>query len=462
MFTKPRKGFFEKVLCVSAVGLAAFLPLLTGCSHSLQQTTPTETALPKQWVVGWGASPEDATESIGNPGGSDQTFRFIILPTIDGTEERIHFSNLLSKQPVTIGAARLAAAVGVGPSIDTTRDAALTFNGSTSVTLAVGQEVVSDPVKITYTYGEKLAVSAYVKGVFPPLTAHSAEVQNNFASAASGGDITTDASGAAYINNSIAWWFMLTGMDVYGSYQGTVAIFGSSSVDGHNSNYGNTNSYPTYNLPVAGQDNDRPSDWLARQLLAAGYRMGVLNAGAIGDPAGEDASTAAGVAIAGIDRMQRDVLQQAGIKTVVIYFGGIDLRSDCVSATNVEASLSNMVQQANTAGVRVILATLPPSEYCVSEAGYVPTSADPYLGDLNPGPENSGSTQRRTLNTWIRTVGPTLPGVISIADFDQVLADPAHPDFLIPSYVSGDNFHPNGNAYGIQSSAIPLSSILPQ
>lgn len=169
MFTQPRKGFFEKVLCVSAVGLAAFLPLLTGCSHSLQQTTPAGTALPKQWVVGWGASPEDATESIGNPGGSDQTFRFIILPTIDGTEERIHFSNLLSKQPVTIGAARLAAAVGVGPSIDATRDAALTFNGSTSVTLAVGQEVVSDPVKITYTYGEKLAVSAYVKGVFPPL-----------------------------------------------------------------------------------------------------------------------------------------------------------------------------------------------------------------------------------------------------------------------------------------------------
>lgn len=458
----------EEALRAVAFGSLVFLPLLASCSsNSTPPATTTTTILPAggpgaQWVVGWGAPPENATASPTNSGGTDQTFRFIILPTIDATEERVHLSNLLGTAPITIGAARLAAAVGVGPSIDATRDAPLTFNGSASVTIAAGQEIVSDPIKIIYAYGEKLAVSVYFKGTFNPLTQHSSEVQTNFASAQNAGDSTTDTSGQAFTNTSVASWFALTGMDVYGSYQGTVAIFGSSSVDGHESNYGNTNSYPAFNLPVAGQDNDRPSDWLARQLLAAGYRMGVLNAGAIGDPAGEDATTAAGRAIAGIDRMQRDVLQQAGIKAVVIYFGGIDIRADCVPATNVEASLSNMVQQANAAGVRVLLATLPPAEYCVSEAGYTPTPADPYLGDLNPGPENSGSTQRRALNDWIRTVGPTLPGVVAVADFDKVLADPAHPDFMLPNYFGADYFHPNGPTYGIQSAAIPLDSILPK
>ena len=147
-------------------------------------------------------------------------------------------------------------------------------------------------------------------------------------------------------------------------------------------------------MPVAGQDDDRPSDWLGRQLNAAGYNLGVLNAGALGDPAGEDSRTGpGGSAIAGVDRMAHDVLSQPGIKAVIIYFGGVDIRVDCEPATQVEGSLSNMVSQANAVGVRVILATLPPSEYCLNAtetaAGLVPSSANPYAGDLNPGPENS-------------------------------------------------------------------------
>lgn len=418
--------------------------------------------MPSQWVVGWGAPPVNALESATNPGGSEQSFRSIVLPTIDGTEERVHFSNLLGTAPVTIGAARIAVAVGAGPAIDPTRDVALTFNQSTSVIVAAGQEIVSDPVNLSYAYGEKLAVSMYLKGNFGPLTQHNFTVQTNFATPAGMGDATADPTGAAFTTTNTEL-YMLTGVDLFGPYQGTVAVFGSSSVDGFASNYGNTNSYPVANKPVPGQDNDRPSDWLARELLAAGYRMGVLNAGEIGDPAGEDALTMASQAIAGVDRMKHDVLQQAAMKAVVIYFGGVDLRTDCKPASDVEESLTDMVQQAQAAGIRVILATLPPSEYCTtSDPSLLPSSANPYMGDLIPGPENPGSTQRRMLNDWIRTTGSQLPGVVAIADFDKVLLDPSHPDFMIPNLNSGDNFHPNGQGYGVQSSAIPLQAILGQ
>jgi hypothetical protein len=66
------------------------------------------------------------------------------------------------------------------------------------------------------------------------------------------------------------------------------------------------------------------------------------------------------------------------------------------------------------------------------------------------------------MNTWIKTAGAQLPGVVGIADFDAALLYTAHPDFMIPMYNSGDNFHPNGPGYGVQSSAIPLKSILGQ
>jgi lysophospholipase L1-like esterase len=386
----------------------------------------------------------------------------IIVPTIDATQERVHFSNLMGKTPVTIGAARIAAAIGAGPAIDPTRDLPLTFNDTSSVTIPPGQEVVSDPVNVSYQYGEKLAVSVYLKGTFGPLTVHGSEVQTNYATSIGAGDATSSANGTAFTSTNTEW-YMLTGVDVYGSYQGTVAIFGSSSVDGHASSDGDTNSYPIANEPIATQDHDRPSDWLARELLAAGYRMGVLNAGAIADPAAEDATTASGLSVAGVDRLNHDVLQQAGIKAVVIYTGGIDLRADCKPASDVEASLTNLVQQAQQAGVRVILATLPPSEYCItSTANLVPSPENPYAGDLSPGPENPGSTQRRILNDWIRSSGAQLPGVVAIADFDKVLSDPNHPDFMLPNLNSGDNFHPNGTGYGVQSSAIPLDAILGQ
>lgn len=447
-------------------GLGAFpllfaLTLLIGCSSGNGAPPAAKpAAFPSQWVVAWGASPENALQTAENPGGSEQSFRFLLLPTIDGTEERVHFSNLFGTSPITIGEARLAVATGAGAAVDPTKDVSLTFNGASSITIAAGQAVTSDPVNIAYTFGQKLAVSIYVQGTFPALTQHDSQVTTNYASASGAGDTTTDATGAAFATADTEW-FLLTGVDVFGPYQGTVALFGSSSIDGHNSNFGDTNSYPVMNVAIPGQDNDRPSDWLARQLIAAGYRMGVLNAGQIADPAGEDGLTSNGTSVAGIDRMNRDVLKQAGIKAVVIYFGGVDLRDDCVPATNVEVSLTNMVSQAQAAGVRVILGTVPPAQYCsTSSPDLLPSAANPYQGDLNPGPENPGSTQRRALNDWIRTTGAQLPDVVAIADFDQALLYPPHPDFMMPSFYTNDNFHPNGVGYGVQSAAIPLASIL--
>ena len=443
---------------------------MLSCSSGTAPVTPASPtpAAASIWAVAWGASPENALVGTENTGGSEQSFRSFFLPTVSGTEERVHFSNLFGTTPLVIGSARLAVAVGaagtaagVTPAIDPTHDVPLTFSGAMSVTIPAGQEIVSDSVNVTYTFGQKMAVTMYLPGSFPALTQHESQVTTNYRTPVGAGNTTTDAAGTTF---SVAdtEWFVVTGVDVYGLYGGTVAIFGSSSVDGHNSNYGSTNSYPVSNVAVAGQDNDRPSDWLARELQTAGQNVGVLNAGTLGDPAGEDERTlptpGAG-ATAGVDRMKHDVLEQAGIKTVVIYFGGIDLRGDCLPATNVEASLTNMVAQAQAAGVRVILATLPPSEYCQT-APPLPSVADPYAGDVTPGPENSGSTQRRVLNTWIRTTGLTLPGVVAIADFDAALLDPNHPDFMIANLNSGDNFHPNGVGYGVQSATIPLGSIL--
>ncbi len=64
------------------------------------------------------------------------------------------------------------------------------------------------------------------------------------------------------------------------------------------------------------------------------------------------------------------------------------------------------------------------------------------------------------VNSVTRTTAVNLPGVVGIADFDKALADPANPSFLIPNLNSGDNTHPDGFGYYVQSGAIPLNLIL--
>ncbi len=449
---------------IPIIGLPLCLLVLVSCSSKSSNTTVTTPAAADVWVVAWGASPENAATSSANPGGAEQTFRSFFYPSVSGTMERVRFSNYFGTAPVTIGAARLAIAAAL-PAVDPTHDIALSFGGSPSITIAPGTEAVSDPVSLTYAFGQKMAVTAYVQGTFAPLSQHDSQVITNYSSAANAGNTTTDALGTS-LSEPNTEWFLLSGMDVYGQYQGTIALFGSSTIDGHHSNYGDTNAYPVANVPIPGQDNDRISDALARTLNAAGFHIGVFNAGILGDVAGPSSGSPSGSP--GVDRISRDVLHQPGMKTVVIDLGQVDLRLNaCGDAIEVEASLQNMVAQAYATGVRVILGTIAPGSYCTnaSSPNYGPNPANndgPFAGDINPGPQNPENVQRHLVNTWIKTTGVALPGVVAIADFEAALADPDHPDFLIPTLNSGDNFHPDGAGYQVKSQAIPINSILPQ
>jgi len=448
-----------RISTVQIVGLSLCILAFTSCSS---KSSPTQVAAssPNIWVVAWGASPESA---VAPAGGAEQTFRSFFYPTVSGTMERVRFSNYYGTSPVTIGAARLAIAT-TPPAVDPANDAAVTFNGSTSVTIAPGAEVISDSVKLTYTFGQKMAVTAYVQGSFSSLSSHVADVITNYSTIANAGNTTTDSAGSS-LTVANDEWYLLSGMDVYGQYQGTVALFGSSTIEGHNSDFGDTNAYPAANVAIPSQDNDRPSDALARTLNAAGYRLGVLDAGILGEVAGPSSGSPSGSP--GVDRIGRDVLHQPGIKTVVIDLGQVDIRqNNCYEATEVEASLQNMVAQSYTANVRVILGTIAPASFCYNPSspnyGPYPTTDDPFGGDINPGPRNPANVQRDLVNSWIKTTGVTLPGVVGVADFESVLADPAHPDFLIPNLNSGDNFHPDGEGYRVKASAIPINSILAQ
>ena len=149
--------------------LFCLLPLIEGCT-STSNTAPASsvTASPKPtsavWATAWGNSPENAGDSAVNPGGNEQSFRMLFYPTLSGTEERLHFSNFFGTAPVTIGAARLSISPDRSAAIDPTHDVPVTFGGASSITIPAGAIITSDPVRLTYSFGQRLAISMYSQG----------------------------------------------------------------------------------------------------------------------------------------------------------------------------------------------------------------------------------------------------------------------------------------------------------
>ena len=417
---------------------------------------------PLLWVGSWGASMTNAEPNTeGNAGGQEQSFRFLVRPTLGGTEERVRFSNVYGTTAVTIGAAHLAIGQEGTAAVDPAHDVALAFGGQSGTVVAPGAVVVSDPVQMTFSYGQTLAISMYLKGSFGPVSRHGSIFVQNYRTPVGGGDATADAAGTSY-TESLADWLLINEIDVYGPYKGTLVLFGSSTTDGFHSDYSSDQVYPTPNVPVPGQHANRLSDLVAARLQAAGYQVGVLNAGVPGDTVTPDSSNQVVHVKNANDRVTQDVLSLPSVLGVVTYFGSIDLRSaDCKSAPAMEGATQQMVATLAAAKLPVVLATLPPSAFCTNPAqanyGPSPSAGNPYAGGALPGPQNGAEVQRGAFDAWVRGTGSQLSGVVGVADFDQALADPARLDFMLPMFNSGDNYHPNGAGYKAEADAIPLS-----
>lgn len=473
MFLRKRFRYGSGMRTLRCLFLCAFtmtLPLLHGCGGGSatvsvpSPTTPVAVTRPAIWVGAWGDSMTNAEPETDNTGSSEQSFRFLITPTVGGTQERVRFSNVYGLTPVTLGSAHLSIGQDGSAAVDATHDVALQFSGQPGVTIAPGQVVVSDPVSLTFSFGQTLAISMYLKGSFGPVSRHNSLFITNYRSAAGTGDKTGDTAGTGFTEH-LGDWLLINGVDVYGSqYGGTIALFGSSTTDGLGSNYSSDQVYPTRNVPVAGQHSNRLGDWLARRLNAAGYQIGVVNEGISGDTVTDDSTNQTFHVKNANQRIAQDVLTLPNLLGMVTYFGSIDIRSpDCKSAPAIEEATQRLLATAHTAGVPVILATVPPSAFCTNAAqpnfGPTPTAADPYAGG-SPATQNGGELQRMAFNTWIRQTGAGLAGVAGIADFDLALKDPNRPGFLQAPYNSGDNYHPTGAGYQAESLVIPFSVLL--
>lgn len=357
---------------------------------ALAVTLPAGVTVRGSGVVTWAAS----AQRVGQ--GADRAYRLIVKVSGGGSDLRVRLSNAYGDRPLTVDGAH-AGLQAEGAALKPGSNRALTFDGEHTVTVPAGGAAWSDPLPGRVAAGARLAVSLRTPDARGPATGHEMALTTSYLGrdADPGGDGDT---GWALTTGS--WWY-LDAVSVRPAHPrtGAVVALGDSITDG----WGST----------PGLDRRWPDD-LARRLRADG--TGVANEGISGNRVLADDNGGPSA----VRRLERDVLSQPGVRTVILYEGVNDLKAHQGSAAEILAGYRKITDRAHAAGLCVVGATVAP-----------------FKGWLQWDPE--AEAVRREINHQVRT-GAHFDAV---ADIDRALRDPHDPARLRPDLDSGDHLHPD-------------------
>ena len=390
--------------------------LLTFYPFSFCSAEPSDsTNLAKKWVGTWSTAPQlvETNNNPPPPGLSNNTIRQIVRVSLGGDTLRVRFSNEFSTNPVTLNEVHIAKSTGGLDTIDTSSDNILFFNGEMQVTMEPGSAIISDPVQFDLEPLSTLAITIYFGSTSPSVTGHpgsrttsyiltgNAVANENFS-----GAVTTDH------------WYVINTIDVLGPDSAAcVAILGNSITDGRGSGTNKQNRWP---------------DELANRLLENPKTQltAVLNEGiggncVLGNCLGPSA----------LSRFERDVLNQNGIRWVIILEGINDIGYGAPGVgNNLINAFTQMIHNAHVNGIFVFGATLLP----MKGSSYFTVAHE---------------TERQIVNKWIRTT-PLLDGVV---DLDMALRDPMDTLSMLPEAHDGDWLHPSELGHRMMAEAVDLN-----
>jgi hypothetical protein len=381
----------------------------------------TSTAVPFACGCAWTGSFESPIETAWQQSGGfgNQTIRISVAMNVSAAKDsllRIRLSDpgFLwgdGDGAITIGDATVATEYYQADTGET--PAQLHFGGLQSTTLCAGCDVYSDPLTLPFAVasGQDLLISLFIangssSSPYPALSYLPGTAwpsgESEWTSAAGTGDHTGDTMQGDFPSSS---WKMqdslLTGVDVTTlaeTEQGvpvpgepTVVVAGDNVIDLWGTDMVVASDYGAPSIRLAGQ--------LASNGTAAGY--GMVDAGIESNQVQADSSGAGGVSL--LARIDRDVLAEPDVGTVIVDEGLEDLLQGYAAgntniADDVEAAYSQLETILSAYGITVVFATLIPC------AGYPGSGGSPE--DSCPAASAAGDSpvdtaRQQTVNGWI-------------------------------------------------------------
>lgn len=409
---------FLSSLCRSFAIPALLLSTLVFFSFYVHASAGTSTSATK-WVGTWSTAPQlvEPRNMPPEPGLSHNTLRQIVRVSLGGDTLRMKFSNEFSSKPVTLKAVHIAVSNGNG-TIESGTDQALEFDGKPEVIIQQGKAITSDPFRFRLKPRSDVAITIYFGDTSPDVTGHPGSRTTSYL--VSGNEISAvnlpDAKQTDH-------WYIINGIDVLAhNSAAAVAVLGNSITDGRGSGTNKQNRWP---------------DELARRLQENPdtREVAVLNEGI-----GGNCVLRACLGPSALSRFNRDVLEQNGVRWLIILEGINDIgqangaAGSAKVAKDLIAAYEQMIDSAHIKGIRVYGATMTP-----------------FGGSFYDTPDHEKA--RDTVNQWIRSSGR----FDAVIDLDATLRDPSNPLHLLPSADSGDHLHPSEAGHRMMAEAVDLS-----
>lgn len=399
----------------------------------------------QSWSGAW-ASPDEGSytaSSLQSGNIASQTFRIALLPSLSGSTIRVKLDNALGASQLDIGHVTVAADSPGGPNaVPAGPLQTLTFSDQQPVTIPAGGMVFSDPVNFPVTAGQYLLVS------FDVTNSVSAIVENTwtntaytFMTAPNSADETGDTTGTPFAAEG---WFtnLLTGLDVSTAGIPTLAVLGDNLTDawqkGASAGHNGANrladelvaAEPTAAAPYGTVDSSIESN----EVMTSNPETS--SSGASGGPAL-------------LSRLDRDILDQPGISTVVLNEGLGDLLNGQTSDNLDSNGYAPLLSYLSNAGISVVAVGPTP---CGGYAGDKATVNDPCTSTVDG--------YRITANNYLSGSAPmnafTTPPLYYV-DPDPVIGTPNAEDGLIHLGTfadTGDHVNLTTTGYGALASAI--------
>ena len=376
-------------------------------------------AATENWVGTWSTAPQlvERNNMPPEPGLTNNTIRQIVCVSIGGKTLQMRFSNEFSEEPVTMRMVQIAVSKG-GSAIDESTVTEIKFDGKAQVTMEPGISITSDPFDFNLDPRMEVAITIAFGETSPSVTGHPGSRTTSYI--LSGNQTTPSADYSEAVKTD--HWYVINGIDVIAPKKAAaVAIIGNSITDGRGSGTNKQNRWP---------------DELAKRLLAnkKTKNIGVLNMGI-----GGNCVLRGGLGPTALSRFERDILNQHGVKWLIILEGVNDLggtrnkeMADGVANGLIEA-YGKMIDDAHAKGIKVYGATITQIKESFYYADY-------------------REEARKKVNDWIRSSGR----FDTVIDFDKTMEDPNNPDVILDTAHDGDHLHPNELGYQMMGGAIDL------
>ena len=429
-----------------------------------------------KWITAWGTGSVNIglgeysgiTDIFGqlvgdeNPLESPMNFRTVITPSASGTKMRVRLSNVYGEEPLRIENCAVARSLS-GSRIDVTTNRYVTFNGAPSVVIEPGKEVLSDEVNFNVTAMQNIAISTFVSDVSKVKTMGLTGGES-FISLSETDDTLEPAFGiASELDADILKMFESAGfnLDRSISYDMIHVVPILSSVDVYSSN---PNSYSVAVIGDATVANNFPV-YLGEEInLEDVTDVGVFGKGVIGNCLASDGlgmdSFVESVSV--INRLSRDVVNQSGVKYVIVKAGLNDIINPVCqdikdlypgirqpSADELIESFRTFFRICHQNGIKVVVVGITPWK------GYT-------RNFLDTGSKYSRSVQNfekdwqiaLDVNKWLASTNEH----DGFVDYTSVSVNPDDPQAFIPEYTL-DGAHPTDILQKIWAGNFPLSLI---